>query len=178
MTIRKTFSTSWDTIKELARTLDKLLTFFIFYFDHYAVSNYLRRWRIASVGKNSWIATNVRFDLYKTPEAKALGRPIITIGNNCVITEYTQLIAHDASYNHFRKIHGLASKSKWGEIIIKDNAFVGAGCIILPGVTLGKGCLVGAGSVVTKDVEDGAIVAGNPAKKISTVQAYISKSRL
>jgi acetyltransferase-like isoleucine patch superfamily enzyme len=41
--------------------------------------------------------------------------------------------------------------------------FVGTHCVILPGVKIGKGCIIGAGSVVTKDVKDFEIVAGNPA---------------
>jgi UDP-2-acetamido-3-amino-2,3-dideoxy-glucuronate N-acetyltransferase len=50
---------------------------------------------------------------------------------------------------------------------VKSGASLGASCVILPGVTIGENALVGAGSVVTKDVPDGAIVAGNPAKIMS-----------
>lgn len=53
---------------------------------------------------------------------------------------------------------------------IKEKAWIGAGAIILPGVTVGKGAIVGAGSIVTKDVPDNVIVAGNPAKKIRDVR--------
>jgi UDP-2-acetamido-3-amino-2,3-dideoxy-glucuronate N-acetyltransferase len=48
-------------------------------------------------------------------------------------------------------------------------ARVGGGSILLPGVTVGQNALVGAGSVVTKDVPDGAIVVGNPARQVGTV---------
>jgi UDP-2-acetamido-3-amino-2,3-dideoxy-glucuronate N-acetyltransferase len=48
-------------------------------------------------------------------------------------------------------------------------ARVGGGSILLPGVTIGVNALVGAGSVVTRDVPDGAIVAGNPARVVGTV---------
>ncbi|MDY0418956.1 acyltransferase [Enterobacter ludwigii] len=48
--------------------------------------------------------------------------------------------------------------------IIKKGASIGANATILPGITLGENCLVGAGSVVTKDVPQNAIVVGNPAK--------------
>jgi UDP-2-acetamido-3-amino-2,3-dideoxy-glucuronate N-acetyltransferase len=47
--------------------------------------------------------------------------------------------------------------------LVKSGASIGANCVILPGVTVGKESLVGAGSVVTKDVPDRAIVVGNPA---------------
>lgn len=50
--------------------------------------------------------------------------------------------------------------------IIKKGASIGANATILPGITLGENCMVGAGSVVTKDVPDNAVVIGNPAKII------------
>lgn len=55
---------------------------------------------------------------------------------------------------------------KQGPVIIKDMAWIGFNCTILKGVTIGKGAVVAAGSVVTKDVPDFAIVGGNPAKII------------
>ncbi len=55
-------------------------------------------------------------------------------------------------------------------IEIKDGAFIGAFSIILKGVTIGKHSVVGAGSVVTKDVPDGEIWAGNPAKFIKKIE--------
>lgn len=52
------------------------------------------------------------------------------------------------------------------KVTIENDVWIGSSAIILPGVTIGEGALVGAGSVVTKDVPANAIVAGNPAKKI------------
>jgi acetyltransferase-like isoleucine patch superfamily enzyme len=52
---------------------------------------------------------------------------------------------------------------------IKDDVWIGAGTIILKGITIGEGAIVGAGSVVTKSVEPYTIVAGNPAQKIGDV---------
>lgn len=55
-------------------------------------------------------------------------------------------------------------------IVIKRNAWIGAGAIILPGVTIGENAIVAAGTVVTKDVPDNVIVAGVPAKTIRNIK--------
>lgn len=57
-------------------------------------------------------------------------------------------------------------KNKTNEIHLQDDVWIGAGAVILPGVTVGEGAIVGAGAVVTKDVEAHSVVAGNPAKVI------------
>ena len=51
-------------------------------------------------------------------------------------------------------------------VTIKDDVWIGARVIILPGVTVGNGAVVGAGAVVTKEIDDWTIVAGNPARVI------------
>lgn len=51
-------------------------------------------------------------------------------------------------------------------VYIKDDVWIGRRCLIMPGVMIGEGAVVGAGSVVTKNVPDYAVVAGNPAKII------------
>ncbi|HDV4015134.1 DapH/DapD/GlmU-related protein, partial [Escherichia coli] len=54
---------------------------------------------------------------------------------------------------------------EFDSIHVKKGASIGANVTILPGVTLGENCLIGAGAVVTKDVPDNAIVFGNPARE-------------
>lgn len=56
-------------------------------------------------------------------------------------------------------------------IVVKDHVWIGAGAIILPGVTIGEGAVVAAGAVVTKDVPPRMVVAGNPAKTLKPVDA-------
>jgi acetyltransferase-like isoleucine patch superfamily enzyme len=54
-------------------------------------------------------------------------------------------------------------------IVIKNNAWIGASATILPGITVGENSIVGAGSIVTKDVPDNTMVAGNPAKYMKSI---------
>ena len=84
----------------------------------------------------------------------------IIIGNNAGIAHNTKIytLGHDLDDPQF--------KTKGAEVIIEDNAFIFSNALIMPGVTIGEGAIVLAGSVVTKDVEPWTIVGGNPAKKI------------
>ena len=61
-----------------------------------------------------------------------------------------------------RRVH--PQKANTAPVVIEDDVFIGMNCLVLKGVRLGKGCVVGAGSVVTKDVPAGTMVAGNPAR--------------
>ncbi len=57
------------------------------------------------------------------------------------------------------------------ETIIGENSSIGANSTILPGVKIGRNCMIGAGSVVTKDVPDNALVLGNPARIVKFLEA-------
>lgn len=54
----------------------------------------------------------------------------------------------------------------WARTVVEDNVSIGAGAVILPGVTLHKGCMIGSGAVVTKSVPAGEVWVGNPAKQL------------
>jgi acetyltransferase-like isoleucine patch superfamily enzyme len=85
----------------------------------------------------------------------------ITVGDNVLIGPKVNLV----SENH--PIDPSQRKSLIGKpIVIKNNAWIGAAATILPGITIGENSIVAAGSIVTKDVPDNTIVAGNPAKRI------------
>ena len=63
-----------------------------------------------------------------------------------------------------------SSRQPYAAGFVDNRASIGAGAIILPGVTIGSGAMVGAGSVVTRDVPPGATVAGNPARRIDLLE--------
>ena len=62
------------------------------------------------------------------------------------------------------------SQTKSLPIVIGDDVFIGARCIITKGVTIGNGAVIGAGSVVTRDVPPNTIVAGNPARIVKQIE--------
>lgn len=101
----------------------------------------------------------------------------ITIGHNVLIAPYVQLYTVYHPLNASQRIVENAGGN--GDavfclnlskpIIIEDNVWIGGGSIILPGVTIGNGAVVGAGSVVTRDVPAGTLVYGNPARVIREI---------
>lgn len=96
---------------------------------------------------------------------------LIEIGNKVTIAPHVYLLAHDASP------HDYLGYSRIGKVVIKDGSFIGARALIMPGVTVGENAVVAAGSIVTKSVEKGMVVAGNPAKVICTVEELLGKHR-
>ena len=94
---------------------------------------------------------------------------LISIGDNCTICPNVRLIAHDASTKT------ILGYTKIGKIRIEENCFIGDSTIVLPNVTIGPNSIIGAGSVVTRSISPNRIAAGNPAREIGTVGAYMKK---
>jgi acetyltransferase-like isoleucine patch superfamily enzyme len=85
----------------------------------------------------------------------------IIVGKNTLITSHVTILSHD----HVKRIDGMPLMV---DTVIGENCMIGIGAYIMPGVKIGDQVIVGAGSVVTKDVPSNCIVAGNPAKIIKT----------
>ena len=94
---------------------------------------------------------------------------LISIGDNVTLSSKVHILAHDASLKQ------TLGYSKVGKVYIGDHVFVGANTTILPGIEIGEFAIIGAGSVVTKNVPPYEVWAGNPAKKICTLDEYKEK---
>ena len=101
---------------------------------------------------------------------------LIEIGSHVQLSGHVLFITHDGGTWVFRdRIGHLKNITKYGPIRIYDNCFIGNRAIIMPGVKIGPSSVVGAGSVVTKNVPKETIAVGNPAKPIMTYGQYIDK---
>lgn len=96
---------------------------------------------------------------------------LIEIGDNVTMAPRVHVLAHDASTKTF------LDYTKIGRVKIGDNVFVGAESVILPNTVIGSNVIIGANSTVTKDIPDNVVVAGNPARIISTLEEYLEKEK-
>ncbi|HEX8988531.1 MAG TPA: hypothetical protein VF816_11260 [Rhodocyclaceae bacterium] len=130
--------------------------------DEYA--EFLRkRGRLHAIGENCLINRDV-----------AITNPaFVRIGNNVCLASCS-LIGHDAVVAVLGRAYGRRLDSV-GKIDIRDNVFIGHGATILPNVVIGPNAVVAAGAVVTKDVKEGDIVGGVPARPIGRVDDLVEK---
>ncbi len=155
-------------VKFARREWRYFLWFVASYFPHlpsqmfHQVRPFLWRKIGIKVGKNVWLGYGIYLDVD--------GYNLIEIGDNTIITSQCLLLTHKRNMHLYHKgdfQNELPYIRK--PIIIEDNASIGMRSIIMPGVTIGRGAVVAAGAVVTKDVPPYTIVAGNPAKIIKVI---------
>ena len=89
----------------------------------------------------------------------------VTIGSRVGIGPCVKMMSSEHR-EEGREVPVLLSDLEFARITVEDDCDIGIGAVILPGITVGRGSIVGAGAVVTKDVEPYSIVAGVPARKI------------
>jgi len=128
----------------------------------YEYAEYVKKWgKYYSIGIDCaiWPYTNVT-----DPEYTRLG-------NNVMLTACT-ILGHDGSIAVLNKAFN-KKLDRVGKVDIKDNVFIGHGAIVLPDVVIGPNVIVAAGAVVSKDIPEGMIVAGVPAKVIGKVDDLV-----
>lgn len=96
---------------------------------------------------------------------------LVSMGNNVTMASGSSILTYDGST---KKIVGY---SRVGRVDIGDDVFIGAYAIILPNVKIGSRVVIGAGSVVTRDIPDNCVAVGNPARVIGTYDAYEEKTK-
>ncbi|MBR5892507.1 MAG: acyltransferase [Bacteroidaceae bacterium] len=116
-----------------------------------------QRWRFVKLGGVDvkgpcWIYRNVYFD--------SVAPHLVTIGKNVTITQDTTILTHFLDPTQKGRMYRL------GKVVIEDDVFIGCNTVICNSVTIGKGAIIGAGSIVTKDIPPYQCWAGNPARYI------------
>src|SRR5450759_2235223 len=123
---------------------------------------------VRSLGVN--IGSNVHF--YGINRQMFGSEPwLIRIGDNVYITAGVQFVTHDGGTLILRKeIPDL----EWSApIVIGNDVYIGIRTIILPGVTIGNRCIIGAGSIVSRSIPDNSVAAGVPARDIKNTDDYL-----
>jgi acetyltransferase-like isoleucine patch superfamily enzyme len=130
-----------------------------------------------AIGRNAWLVVNNNNSILEIGDGTNIGRNVtisslksIRIGKKCLLSYNVSLLDHEHLFNN-PKISPMDNCLTEGqEIVIKDDCFVGAHSFIMKGVHLGKHCVVGANSVVTKSFPDYSVIAGNPAKFLKSIK--------
>lgn len=161
--------TVWIVIKRVCKTYRDI--FLLKYFmNSWLLSplepRKLRPWVLKKigchVGKNVFIGDNVRID--------AGHSDLIYIGDCAHITGGCRLLCHQRSLLHYYKGDNAAKLPyKLGEIHIGKGVMIGMESLIMPGVTIGDGAIIGAFSLVTKDIPAWTIATGRPAKVVKQI---------
>jgi acetyltransferase-like isoleucine patch superfamily enzyme len=115
------------------------------------------RWCGFSVGSDVYIGDGL------TIIEELADRGMLTIGDRVSIATNVTLVT--SSHPNASRIRGVAPVQR-GPVVLEDDAWIGAGVVVLPGVRIGRGAVVGALSVVTRDVAPLHVVAGSPASVV------------
>ncbi len=111
-----------------------------------------------TVGRSTWIG--------QYNNLRASGGADIVIGSGCLISQFCTLVGTNHAIDRNSPIAGQGPDSARLGVVLKDDVWLGAGVVVLPGVTIGTGAVIGANAVVTKDVPEYEIHGGVPARKI------------
>lgn len=138
----------WTSAKHPLRIV---INYIVIVFVRHSPSLRAKNWLLGFIGVT--LGQGVSWGLESTPDV--FWPELITVEDNAIIGYDATLLCHEFLQDEYRT----------GEIVIEEQAMIGAGTIILPGVTVGAGAQVAANSLVANDVPQNATVAGVPAEE-------------
>jgi acetyltransferase-like isoleucine patch superfamily enzyme len=130
-----------------------------------------RVWQYCVVFSGAKIGNNCNLCAHTLIESDVIVGDNVTVKSGVFLWDGTRLednvfIGPNATFTNDLMPRSKVYPDSFSGILVKRGASIGANATILPGITIGANAMVGAGAVVTRDVPDNAIVAGNPAKVI------------
>ena len=157
-----------------AFTLIKKILINILYSKHGGVTSeeYIKSLR----AKGVQIGENTFFQSPETAFVDVTRPLLVEIGANCTILENFLLLTHDNVTKCFGNLYHEFLPSS-GLVKIGNNVYFTRNCTVLKGVTIGDNCIIGFGSVVTKDIPANSVAVGAPARVICSVKEYYQKRR-
>lgn len=134
-----------------------------------------RVWQFAVILKNARIGRDCNICAHTLIENDVLIGDSVTVKSGVYIWDGTTIedrvfIGPCVAFTNDKLPRSKVYPPQFSRILIKHNASIGANATLLPGVTIGQFAMVGAGSVVTRDVPDYAVVVGNPARIVRYIE--------
>ena len=118
------------------------------------------RLRGVKIGKKVWIGLGAKLGNYPF---------LVSIGDNVIISAGVKILTHDTSFTV------VGGKDLVGEVIIDNSVQIGENAIVLPGVVIGKEVIIGAGAVVNRDIPEGKVACGVPARIICSTSEGLER---
>lgn len=101
---------------------------------------------------------------------------LVTLGSHVQIARGVTILTHGYEWAVLKGVYGEVLGSA-GQVTVGDNVFLGVNAVILKGVAIGSNTIIGAGSVVTRDIPANCVAAGNPARVLMTLEEYYEKRK-
>lgn len=156
----KTLAYSKIVPRFILRFLDDLLLLPAMWLPGNICRIIFNRTRGVKIGKKVWIGLGAIIGNHPF---------LVKIGDNVIISPGVKILTHDTSFTV------VGGKDLAGRVVIGNNVQIGENVVILPGVEIGNQVIIGASAVVNKDIPEGSIACGIPAKIISTVKEGLLK---